>query len=552
MTQTKKQLDELFKSVASDTPALERDELRLLLEQKASGNPTMEPLQTSITTRKRGYMKGIITMSITSILLTAFFLFYSNGSNTNEKTHLKAKAIGATEQSITNKIIIAPKMAAKEKVEKQPIQNDSAIKYLGFNPVDLSCVTPIAISLEDRNKIGILAGESGELIFYHAIKVGFPMSGNTKTYDNYTEEEAKPFTKLPFHPTYATDSKGNLLMNYKYSKDSNGERSFIDLGDHESEYNQMLNSTYIPIEAIENKEKSIDSSQNPWIITTHYHIRNGIMTCDTTMSWQKDVGNQWIPVKQIRERLRAKDSLYKAQFGGEKGMRLRFQFPDDYSNLTPFERTVRDSLDNIQKRNFAKRKDMLDAQGSYLWSLGEKNISDTLKLIIHELSIKIGYEGYILAHQEQEKELANITSLIPIQIRENTGLKADAKYDNGLIFWYEPNKELFKVLPQLQKTLSAEACTPSNDQKMQNVSIYPNPASMYLFINYTLSSSAKLSISILDLSGKIVTENISSHTADSGEHKESITLGDIPPGVYLVLLKTDSGEQSIQRLVITK
>jgi hypothetical protein len=195
---------------------------------------------------------------------------------------------------------------------------------------------------------------------------------------------------------------------------------------------------------------------------------------------------------------------------------------------------------------------MLDAQGSYLWSLNEANIPDTMKLMIHELSIKIGYEGYILAHQEQEQELANITSLIPIQIRENTGLKADAKYDNGLIFWYEPNKELFKALPHLQKTLSAEACTQSNDQKMGNISIYPNPASMYLFINYTLSSSAKVSIDILDLSGKIVAENISSHIANSGEHKESITLGDILPGVYLVLLKTDSGEQSIQRLVITK
>ena len=314
----------------------------------------------------------------------------------------------------------------------------------------------------------------------------------------------------------------------------------------------MLNSSYIPIEATSISETSVDSTHNPWIITGHYHIRNGIMTWDTTMSWQKGAGNQWISLKPMREKLRAKDSLYKAQFGGEKGMRARFQFPDYYSNLTPFERTVRDSLDNIQKRTFAKRKDMLDAQQSYLWSLSETNIPDTMKLIIHELSIKIGYEGYILAHKEQEQELASITSLVPIQIRENTGLKADTKYDNGLIFWYEPSKELFKALPQIRQTLSAEACTQSDNQKMGNVSIYPNPASMYLFINYTLSSSIKVSVSIWDLSGKIVAENISSHIANSGVNKESITLGDIAPGVYLVILTTDSGERSVQRVVITK
>jgi len=195
---------------------------------------------------------------------------------------------------------------------------------------------------------------------------------------------------------------------------------------------------------------------------------------------------------------------------------------------------------------------MLDAQESYLWSLNEANIPDTMKLMIHELSIKIGYEGYILVHQEEEQELANITSLIPIQIRENTGLKADSKYDNGLIFWYEPSKELFKALPQLRQTLTAEACTQTSDQKMQNISIYPNPASMYLFVHYTLSSSLKVNIDILDLSGKIVAKNISSHIASQGENKESITLGDIPPGVYLVIITTDSGERSVQRLVITK
>src|SRR5881227_1507263 len=77
MTQKKKQLKDLFKSVENDTPSLERNELRLLLDQKTSGTFPMGSLQTSAIKedRKRGFIiKGVFIMTLITIIITAFLL----------------------------------------------------------------------------------------------------------------------------------------------------------------------------------------------------------------------------------------------------------------------------------------------------------------------------------------------------------------------------------------------------------------------------------------------------------------------------------------------
>ncbi len=554
MTQPKKQLDDLLGSVSHDTPSLKRDELRSLLEQKTSGNLPMSPMQTTIISedRRRGfYKKGIIIMTLIGVFFTAMLLLFS----TREENKLTAPKMALTVQhQVQNEPITThPIHSSENATVTQLSKTKDSLKYLGFNPVDLSCVSPVQITTEDMNRIGFLQAENGEIVFYHAsTKVGFPMSEKTKSYPNSDKDErVSHFNKIPFHPSYATDAKGNLLFMYKYTNDKNGEIIMTNFGDDNDEVNKLLNSNYIPIQSIIINGDKVDSSRAPWLITSHYHIRNGIMSYDTVMTWKKDVETQWTPIQPIINNLRAKDSVYKMQFGGEPGLRIRFQFPTEYSKLTRIEHTIQDSLNKIEKK-YSNRKELLVAQQSYLWSVAETTIPDTLKLIIEQLTRKIGYEGYILAHQEEEKELENITTLIPIKVRENTGMKTDGKYDNGLIFWYEQTTELFKALPQLQKTLAAEICPIGNGVGLQNVLLYPNPANMYLFVKYTIAQTTNVSISILDLSGKLVEKNIPLHLAQAGENKESITLGDIPPGVYIVVLRTDSGEQSSRRLVITK
>src|SRR5579864_8181382 len=82
MTQSKKQLDELFGSVANDTPSLEANELLTLLENKTTGNLGLRPSQilTTKEDRKRGFLyKGVFIMTLIAIAITAL-LFYHESS----------------------------------------------------------------------------------------------------------------------------------------------------------------------------------------------------------------------------------------------------------------------------------------------------------------------------------------------------------------------------------------------------------------------------------------------------------------------------------------
>jgi hypothetical protein len=542
-----KTLDKLFSGVANDTPTLERDELRQLLSEKKSRVGTRQTFFT-----RRFLTKGFITMSISAILITTvLFLLYSNNTQTNALKSVaeKTSSFSSIEQPRKEELLMPEKIG---KLESQTSLNDSDIRFHGFDQIDLSCVHPVPISSDQMERIGIFREISGDISFYHqdGPKVGFPLSKYSRPFDHYEKElRYKQLNNAKIFPSYATDSRGNLLMIYQFHRDSNGMSSNLRLP--EAEQSILHNLNYYRLPSYVSYETLVDSSKVPWIITSHYHIKIGIMTLDTTMSYPQGSDETKYKVQEIWERLAFKDSTYKMKFGGEKGLREKFQFPTDYEKLTPFERILQTQLDSIAKTG-SNRKQVLENQLARLSGFIDSDFPDSVKLQLEQLSHKIEFEYSTLEHMDQEQQLANITSLVPLKIRENTGMKADGKYDNGLIFWYEPTKELFAALPQLQRELSAEACTQSAEQKLTNVSLYPNPASMYLFLNYTLAASENVHASILDLSGKTVSENIVSRIANSGVNKESITLGDIAPGVYILRLTTDSGEQSIQRLVITR
>ena len=195
------------------------------------------------------------------------------------------------------------------------------------------------------------------------------------------------------------------------------------------------------------------------------------------------------------------------QFGGEAGLREKFQFPTESSKMSVAEKKIADSLAKIENK-IQDRKEILRKQSYYINSLIKSNYPDTLKLKLQQLSHKIGYEAYILEHQEEAKTLETIGSLVPISVRENTGMKKDGKYDNGLIFWYEPSEDLFNAIPQARERASVDNALFHSWDDVKNIVLYPNPANLYLFVSYTLAHRTTINISILDLMGRTVAENI--------------------------------------------
>jgi hypothetical protein len=78
----------------------------------------------------------------------------------------------------------------------------------------------------------------------------------------------------------------------------------------------------------------------------------------------------------------------------------------------------------------------------------------------------------------------------------------------------------------------------------------PNPASGNTLINYSISTSAKVSLNIVDVTGKQVMA-IDKGQMTAGEHSIELNTTGFAPGVYFYTLTVD-GQQSTRRLVVTQ
>ena len=161
----------------------------------------------------------------------------------------------------------------------------------------------------------------------------------------------------------------------------------------------------------------------------------------------------------------------------------------------------------------------------------------------------------------KEMELLSIKleHLVPVLVRKSTSEHVDntegVTYDDGLIFWYDPGKDFTDAVPEA--TAEVEKSTPAVQHQAVNsvvntTSIFPNPAREKTMIRFSLSEPREVVFSIHDLLGKRVAESGNMTGSTSGEYVHEIDVRDLKAGVYLIVLSTDKGEQSIQRLVIDK
>jgi len=78
--------------------------------------------------------------------------------------------------------------------------------------------------------------------------------------------------------------------------------------------------------------------------------------------------------------------------------------------------------------------------------------------------------------------------------------------------------------------------------------IYPNPASTFSQLVYSLEEPAQIAVSIYDLKGSIVYST--QHNARSGEHRVDLPVNDLPQGVYLLRLVLDGANALETKLLI--
>ncbi|MFT4663008.1 MAG: hypothetical protein ACI8XB_003301, partial [Patiriisocius sp.] len=88
-------------------------------------------------------------------------------------------------------------------------------------------------------------------------------------------------------------------------------------------------------------------------------------------------------------------------------------------------------------------------------------------------------------------------------------------------------------------------------EELANISglaIYPNPASDFLNVSLDLKENVELTVEMINSLGqKVFLKDLGSLKA--GAYIEQISLKDLAPGLYEVVLRSDKGEQTISIVV---
>ena len=82
------------------------------------------------------------------------------------------------------------------------------------------------------------------------------------------------------------------------------------------------------------------------------------------------------------------------------------------------------------------------------------------------------------------------------------------------------------------------------------LNVSPNPAHGELRLRYMLETDRSVAVSLYDIHGAYVRELIPATSVHMGLRTESVQLGDVRPGVYMVVLRSDQGEQVSERMIV--
>ncbi|NND94123.1 MAG: T9SS type A sorting domain-containing protein [Flavobacteriales bacterium] len=97
---------------------------------------------------------------------------------------------------------------------------------------------------------------------------------------------------------------------------------------------------------------------------------------------------------------------------------------------------------------------------------------------------------------------------------------------------FDPETGIF--IPDLPK---------SQSERMEGISLYPNPSSGMVFIDKKGKESSQMHIQVLDLSGRIINESLSK------ESLEKVDLSNLPKGIYSLRIRNE-GQVHTERLVL--
>lgn len=552
MKPTKNNLDDFFAAARSEEPILSEESVRDLIGKRELMQQHSNP---SFFTTKGFIMTSIIGFSAASIVAISML-----GSSTPAPVQ-QTPSVAPVSSSVPSVIIpkvTEPKKSTPTNVRTEvvvqpvtPVKPVSPIEPSGFfAPKEIKAITPIAAKESDLPALGITREADGGVAFY--------MKGNTpKTYyksivpattwglmlsdkPDLAESEMSVSTKLT--PTLITDARGNRRMIIYDNDNSSLHMSHSHHGNTDSNYednvtvqyakntNDSANRKMIIVNKIERKtinHNSDPASLDDIVIDGHPDgkivLKNKMVQNDSIDFGQiENLIKQYTNSDQLKEAMEVLNNLKI----NHKDKKLSISIGDDSINTN--------GISLHGKINMSVQIDDQDENPS---------IDD---IMINDKPI----------FQEIDEQIKNLDDLVPVLVRTATtttfNQRDNTTYDNGVIFWFKHTPELDKALNGSTIPAAVTDHTPTTNKFLPSVLIHPNPTPDQAVLRFTLNEPRTLSFAIHDILGKRVADLGMNEYSSAGEFSRELSLGNIAPGIYLLVIASDKGEQQIERIVVSR
>ena len=104
-----------------------------------------------------------------------------------------------------------------------------------------------------------------------------------------------------------------------------------------------------------------------------------------------------------------------------------------------------------------------------------------------------------------------------------------------------PSLNYLDRIPMVRMNFDVLVDVEETETNMVRATIYPNPASDVITLEYDLVSNAELIIGLFDIQGKHL-ENLYVGNDQAGSHKLTIDVSSLPSGSYVIRMNSELGK----------
>ena len=79
-----------------------------------------------------------------------------------------------------------------------------------------------------------------------------------------------------------------------------------------------------------------------------------------------------------------------------------------------------------------------------------------------------------------------------------------------------------------------------NFEGMKDLSVYPNPATDNIYVDYSLTDAYKVTFRLMDAAGKVIA--IDNVEAAAGDNKYSMNVSNLSKGFYMIEISSEKGK----------